>query len=394
MFTATTATKKVMGMKARIRILQGGTSASKTISALLYLIHRAQSDKVKTLSSVVSESLPHLKKGAIRDFLNIMESHNYFDDARWNRSDFTYTFETGSKIEFFSADQPAKVRGPRRDRLFLNEANNVPYETFDQLEVRTKEFIIIDFNPVADFWVTTDVEDVRTDAEKIILTYKDNEALPIEIVKSIEQRMNNKSWWQVYGLGLPGEIEGRIYTGWRQVDEVPHEAKLWRRGLDFGYTNDPSALIDVYKLDGGFILDEQLYQKGMLNKAIADYVLNMAEKQTLIIGDSAEPKSIAELKIYGLNIIGVTKGQGSLNQGIQYVQEQRISYTKRSINLRKEYNNYVWQQDNDGKFLNVPCGGMDHGLDAARYAFDVMTKRDSMAGRKPTYRVRGKRVTC
>jgi phage terminase large subunit len=176
MFKETTATKRISALTKRIRCIQGGTSASKTISALLYLIARAQMDKTPTLTSVVSESFPHLKRGAMRDFLLIMEQHNYYDDKRWNRSDYVYTFETGSKIEFFSADQPGKVRGPRRDRLFINEANNVPYEAFDQLEVRTKEFIIIDWNPVAEFWVYDHVIGKRDDAEHIILTYRDNEA--------------------------------------------------------------------------------------------------------------------------------------------------------------------------------------------------------------------------
>ena len=150
MFKATTATKKIVAMNKRIRLVAGGTSASKTISILLYLISRAQSDTSPTLSSVVSESFPHLKRGAIRDFINIMEAHGYFEDGRWNKSESTYTFETGSKLEFFSADQPGKVRGPRRDRLFVNEANNVDKESWDQLLLRTREFAYADWNPVAD----------------------------------------------------------------------------------------------------------------------------------------------------------------------------------------------------------------------------------------------------
>jgi phage terminase large subunit len=275
MYAETTATHKVKALTKRIRIVQGGTSASKTISTLLFLIAKAQSDKRPTTTSIVSESFPHLKRGAIRDFLNIMQEHKYFKDHLWNKTDSTYTFETGSKIEFFSVDQPGKVRGPRRDRLFCNEADRINYETFDQLEVRTKEFVMLDYNPTAEFWAQTELVAKRTDVEFIILTYKDNEALDASIVAAIEQRQNNKSWWRVYGLGLLGEVEGRIYKGWTQIDEVPQEAKLLRRWLDYGYSNDPTASGDVYKWNDAYVLDEQIYQKGLHNRQIADVLLNL-----------------------------------------------------------------------------------------------------------------------
>lgn len=353
-------------MKKRIRAVQGGTSASKTISILLYLIARAQSDTKPTLTSIVSESFPHLKRGAIRDFVMIMEEHNYFKEPRWNRTDYTYTFETGSKIEFFSADQPGKVRGPRRDRLFINEANNVPYEAFDQLEVRTKEFIFLDWNPTNEFWYYDQVAN-RTDVEHLILTYKDNEALSKEIIDSIEQRKNRKGWWKVYGEGLLGEVEGKIYKGWEILEELPRFARLERRGLDFGYSNDPSAVIDIYYADGGYIWDEVLFTKGLSNKRIADTILAQ-ETQCLVVADSAEPKSIDEIKSYGVNIIGADKGKDSVAQGIQLIQDQKIAITKRSINAIKEYRNYLWKTDKDGKILNIPEHEFSHAMDAGRYA--------------------------
>ena len=242
----TTAIRKIKKLTARIRCVPGGTAAGKTIAILLYLIHRAQKDEVPTLTSIVSESFPHLKRGAIRDFLLILEEHKYFDPNRWNKTDCVYIFESGSKIEFFSVDQPGKVRGPRRDRLFINEANNVPFETFEQLEVRTKEFVICDWNPVSEFWYYSELKDKRADIEELTLTYKDNEALDKAIVASIESRRNRPGWWKVYGEGLLGEIEGIIFSGWKIIDEVPHEARLERRWLDFGYTNDQTALGDLY----------------------------------------------------------------------------------------------------------------------------------------------------
>lgn len=367
-YQATTATKKVLALKKRIRAISGGTSASKTISILLVLINAAQRDTTPTLTSIVSESFPHLKRGVMRDFLNIMEGHGYFNDELWNKTDFTYTFETGSKVEFFSADQPGKVRGPRRDRLFINEANNIPYEAFDQLEVRTKEFIFLDHNPVSEYWFYTDVVGKRDDVDFITLTYKDNEGLSPEIVGAIEKRKNNKAWWTVYGLGQLGQVEGRIYKDWQIIDEIPHEARLERRGLDFGYTNDPTACVDIYRYNGGFIIDEVIYQTGLTNREIADTLKNLPS--VLTIADSAEPKSIDELKERGVNIIGAVKGPGSINQGIQYIQDQRISVTKRSVNLIKEYRNYLWMTDRDGVILNTPEGGLDHALDALRYGFN------------------------
>jgi phage terminase large subunit len=175
----------------------------------------------------------------------------------------------------------------------------------------------------------------------------------------------------VYGLGQLGEIESRIYTGWIVIDDIPHEARLERRGLDFGYSADPATLIDVYKYNGGIILDERFYRKGMSNKDIADFILNAEEPQTLVYADSAEPKSIDELSTYGVTIAPARKGQGSVNQGIQYVQDQRVSMTKRSVNLIKEYRNYLWEYDKDGQQLPKPQDFGNHAMDAIRYALET-----------------------
>ena len=373
MYKATTATRKIQKLSKRIRAIQGGTSASKTVSVIIYLIDKAQRDEVPTITSIVSESFPHLKRGAILDFLSIMSQQGYFVDKRWNKTDYTYTFETGSKIEFFSVDQPGKVRGPRRDRLFINEANNISYDTFDQLEVRTKEFIILDWNPVSEFWYYDKVAN-REDCEHLILTYKDNEALDIRIIQSIEQRKDRKGWWKVYGEGQLGEVEGKIYKEWAIVDEIPHHARLERRGLDFGYTNDPSALVGIYYYDGGYILDEELFQKGMTNKQITDTIKNQRNPETLVIADSAEPKSIDEIKSYGINIVGAEKGKDSVVNGIQLIQGQRMSITKRSVNLIKEYRNYLWETDKDGNILNIPEHIWSHSMDAIRYAMSSIIK--------------------
>lgn len=381
MFQATSATRKIASLKKRIRAVQGGTSASKTISILLVLIDMAQSDKTPTLTSVVSESFPHLRRGAMRDFLNIMQTHGYFKDELWSKTDYTYTFETGSKIEFFSADQPSKVRGPRRDRLFINECNNIPYEAFDQLEVRTKKVVWLDWNPTNEFWFYSEVAN-RTDVDHLTITYKDNEALDEEIVKTIEARRENKNWWKVYGLGELGEVEGKVYRDWQIIDDLPFNARLEGFGMDFGYSNDPTAIVAVYYYDGGYILDEITYQKGLSNKQIADILNN--HKRALVVADSAEPKSIDEIASYGVMVTAANKGQGSVLQGIQYVQDQRISVTKRSVNIIKEYRNYLWKTDKDGKILNEPDHTWSHAMDAVRYRLEALKPKIDLHAYKPT----------
>ena len=362
-FVKTKALTKILALKQRLKIIQGGSSAGKTIAILLILIDRAQREHGK-LFSVVSESLPHLRRGAIRDFISILEGQKYFKEDNWNRTENIYNFETGSRIEFFGVESSDKVRGPRRDVLFMNEADNIPYETYTQLAIRTNEDIFIDYNPTRSFWVHEDIIP-KHPHDFIVLTYRDNEALSPLIVEEIERRRANTSWFRVYGEGQIGEIEGRIFTGWQIIDEIPHEAKLVRRGLDFGYSNDPTAVVDIYRMDNAFIFDEIIYQKGMSNREIADTLKNFTS--VLTVCDSAEPKSIDELKTYGLNVIPAVKGPGSVLQGIQLVQDKRVSVTKRSVNLIKEYRNYMWLTDRDGKVLNEPMDAFNHCMDAIRY---------------------------
>lgn len=364
----TTATDKIFSLRKRIRGVAGGTSASKTISILLWLIQRCQQNE-NELWSVVSETFPHLKRGAIRDFLYIMNEHKYYKDQRWNKTDFIYTFESGSKLEFFSADQPGKVRGPRRDGLFINEANNVSYEIYTQLEVRTKNIIWLDWNPVQEFWWYTEVLG-KQECDFITLTYKDNEGLDTQIVQAIEARRGNKNWWKVYGLGELGMTEGIVYPHFQSIDEIPIDARLVRKGLDFGYTNDPTAILDVYEWNNSFIWDELMYRKGLSNKDIADVLIN--SDKALTVADSAEPKSIDEIISYGVSVIPSQKGQGSVLQGIQYVQDHKIFVTKRSTNIWHEQRNYLWLTDKEGKIINEPSPIFNHLMDAGRYAMESL----------------------
>lgn len=333
------------------------------------LIHYACEFPNKEIS-VVSESIPHLRRGAIRDFLKIMQGIGYYQDARYNKSSLTYVFQNGSYIEFFSADQPDKLRGARRDVLFINECNNITFEAYQQLAIRTREFIYLDYNPTHQFWLDTELADDK-DISKVVLTYKDNEALEPSIVKEIEKAKERAktskywaNWWNVYGLGKQGKIEGLIYQDWTTIDTLPKEARYLATGLDFGFTNDPSAAVDIYKYNDGYILDEVFYKRGLYNNDI----YNLLRDKRMTYADSAEPKSIGELQQYGLNIMGATKGQGSVMFGVQLLQSHKISVTSRSTNIIDEMNNYSFDKDRQGNTLNKPIDAFNHALDAARYA--------------------------
>ena len=371
-FQDTVATKQIFSLRKRIRAVAGGTAASKTISILVWLIDYAQRpENASKLCTVVSESYPHLERGAMRDFEVIMKDREYWDESRWHGTKHQYTFETGAIIEFTSIDTYGKAHGPRRDVLFINECNNLEYKIADQLITRTREIVWLDWNPTSEFWFYTEMQPNRKDIDFITLTYKDNEALDPVSIAEIESHKHNKRWWRVYGEGKLGEVEERIFTGWALINDIPHEARLERRGLDFGYTNDPTALVDIYYYNGGFILDEQIFRKGLSNKQIADFINNMEHPEVTVYADSAEPKSIDEIRSYGVNIYPANKGQGSVNQGIQYIQDQRISVTKRSVDTIHEYRNYMWEKDKNDEYTGKPEDGFNHAMDAIRYGLET-----------------------
>lgn len=373
-FTDTTAREKIWMMKKRIRAVKGGTSASKTISIMYWHIDYCQQKRdTPTISTIGSETYPHLEGGTIRDFKAIMKDRGYWDDNRWNATKHFYTFETGNVLEFISVDTYGKAHGPRRDTLWLNECQYLSWLIVDQLIIRTRKIIWMDWNPTEEFWFHEELLPHRAeDIDYITLNYKDNEALDEITIKEIESHQHDTNWWQVYGLGEDGELQTRVFTGWGFLDEIPDEARLKVKGLDFGYTNDPTALVDVYEWDNSYILDEQLFQKGLTNDQIAHVI---GEGNVITIGDSAEPKSITEIAQYGVNIIGSKKGKGSISHGIDSVRSKKIYVTKRSLNIIKEYRNYIYLKDDTGKITNEPRDLFNHSMDAIRYAIAFLNPK-------------------
>lgn len=362
----TTAAKKISKLRSRVRIIQGGTSAGKTYSILQCLIFYALNKPLHI--SIVSESVPHLRRGVLKDFIKLMAEANLLRVKEFNKTTLTYTFENGSIMEFFSADQPDKLRGARRDILFINEANNIPYDAYLQLEVRTSKFIYLDFNPTSFFWVHEEL--IPQDGNDFIkLTYKDNEALAPEIVKSIEAKKNNTYWFTVYGLGEVGVLEGTIFKNWREGD---FDTSLpFGYGMDFGYSVDPTALVKVAVDSNAMKLyvKECIYSKGLSYAGIIER-LKIVGPNDLIIADSSDPRMIDEIARAGYNIQPCVKGADSVKLGITKIEDYEIIVTPESHNVKKELNNYVW---NDKK-AGIPVDKYNHTIDAVRYIADRLTE--------------------
>jgi len=372
-FKYTTAIRRIRRMTARKKVIQGGTSAGKTLAILAVLIDIAA--KNKTEISVVSESIPHLRRGAIKDFAKVMQWTGRWVAERWNKTLLTYNFANGSVIEFFSADSEARLRGARRQVVYINEANNIDFESYYQLAIRTSEAIYIDFNPTHEFWAHTEVLPEQ-DAELIILTYNDNEALPDTIKRDIELNRTKAetsaywaNWWKVYGLGQVGTLQGAIYEDFEVVEGIDvSRAKFVALGLDWGFSNDPTALVAIYRQGDCLLIQELLYATGLTNQDIADKLRTLGITRAWeIVADSAEPKSIEEIYRLGFNIKPAEKGPDSVRNGIDILKRFKLQVTKDSTNLIKELRSYTWATDKEGKNTGVPIDSFNHACDAMRY---------------------------
>jgi len=372
-FKYTTAISRIRRMTARKKVIQGGTSAGKTLAILAVLIDIAA--KNKTEISVVSESIPHLRRGAIKDFAKVMQWTGRWVADRWNKTLLTYHFANGSIIEFFSADSEARLRGARRQVVYINEANNIDFESYYQLAIRTSEAIYIDFNPTHEFWAHTEVLPEQ-DAELVILTYNDNEALPDTIKRDIELNRTKAetsaywaNWWKVYGLGQVGTLQGAIYEDFEVVEGIDvSRAKFVALGLDWGFSNDPTALVAIYRQGDCLLVQELLYSTGLTNQDIADKLRSLGITRAWeIVADSAEPKSIEEIYRLGFNIKPAEKGPDSVRNGIDILKRFKLQVTKDSTNLIKELRSYTWATDKEGKNTGVPIDSFNHACDAMRY---------------------------
>lgn len=363
------------------KVIQGGMRAGKTVAIMMLLTGYAESYPNSKIT-VVGQSYNHLKDGAIDDFKKIMQGTNRWEDDKFNKSELNYEFINGSVMQFRSIDK-MKAHGLSRDVLFVNEANAFTYETFDQLASRTTDFVIVDYNPTSKFWAHEElVEGKHKDRTSfIILTYKDNEALSKQIIENIESHKPQNgeepsNYWTVYGLGQIGSLEGNIYQGWQEVStEELYKGKLVRYGLDFGFSNDESALVAIYELEGNIIgIDEILYKKGILGSQYAEILKSHnIDPNVLIVADAARPEIIAEIKNNGFRCIGADKNAGSVKRGIDRVAQKQVLY--HGANLKREYLSYAWRKKRTGEVLDEPQDGNDHLMDALRYAIDDLSKK-------------------
>ncbi len=381
-------------MESRIICLYGGSSSSKTISALQYLTMWGYEARTPIVITVVGESVPVLKKSVIRDWQRVVMGGMY-ERGRFNKLELTYTFPNGSLLQFIPADDEARFFAMRHDVVLIDEAYNVTKGIFDQIEIRTRQQIILTWNPVSPFWGSR-LEDERDDVSVIHATYKDNPYLEQSIIDALETRAKtDPNFYRVFVLGKYGSLEGLIFKEfihWKKTDALPpvDERKRSIYVVDYGFTNDPSAILELAFSNGEFWTDEIEYKPGMFNTDIHDTIkiralesrakeddepvapppheeLKRVKIQTEVVADSAEPKSNAELKNMGLVVIPSVKGPDSVNFGIKTMQGFTLNVTKDSLNLIKELRNYSWAKDRHGEYTGKPVDNWNHAIDAIRY---------------------------
>ena len=371
----------VSNPKETVFVIRGGQGASKTISILELLIQSLLSSTKEV--SVLSSELAKMKRTVIRDYKKICKDWGVIkNESDFNKSESKHEYENDSYLDFLGADVNDVGKGFRRDIVYINEADKMDIDTAVQFISRAK-LTIIDYNPDSLFWG----DDYINENNFITLTFEDNEYLSQSEVDSIldyktkgfynpnlpfellfkDENIKNSYWankWRVYGLGMVGSLDGVVFDNWKQIDNLPINARLIGYGLDFGYTNDPTSIIEVYKYNDTRILNEICYNKGLSNSQISKYITTKLPCYC----DSAEPKSIDELKSYGVNAYAVTKGNDSINFGIQVMQKENYLVTKNSINLINELQKYTWAKDKKtGLKLNKPIENFNHAIDAVRY---------------------------
>jgi len=353
--------------QSKIVVEQGGTRSGKTYNILLYIIfYYCQKNKAKTVT-ICRKTFPAVRSSVMRDFTDILKEHNLYNEDDHNKSNSEYTLNT-NLVEFISVDQPQKIRGRKRDLLFINEANELDFEDWQQLVFRTQEKIILDYNPSDEYHWIYDKVLTRDDVEFYKTTYKDNPFLNISIKDEIERlRDTDEQYWQIYGLGEKGISKSTIFN-YHEVSKIPDDAEFVSYGADAGYTNDPSTLVSVYRKDYNLYIKEHLYRTMMTTQDLHNHFKQVGVERNIIYFDSAEPRLISELRRMGNNVQPSVKGRDSINAGIDLLKRFKIHITSDSHNAIMEFRNYKWQEDRSGKLLNKPIDKNNHIIDACRYA--------------------------
>jgi len=349
----------------RFIVEQGGTRSGKTYNILIWIIFKYCMTNTGKTITICRKHGPSLRGSSMRDFFELLMKYNLYSEDRHSKSTNEYKLN-GNLIEFVSLDEPQKIRGRKRHLLFINEGNELRYEDFFQLNIRTIERVVVDYNPSDEFHWLYEKLIPREDCDFHITTYKDNPFLDQQLVDEIERLQGvDANYWRVYGQGQRGTSKAIIFTHWNEVDQVPEGFKLYNIGLDFGYTNDPSAIVCIYSDGESFLMDEILYARKMSNIELAKILM---EYKVPVIADCAEPKSIDEIHKYGVNIYPCQKGADSVRSGIQFLKSKKLFITSRSVNGIKELRNYKYHEDKNGKMTNQPVDAFNHFIDASRYA--------------------------
>jgi phage terminase large subunit len=354
--------------KKRLKIFQGGTRSGKSWSLMQYCLYKMSTEEKPLTISIVRKTLPALKRSVLRDFLHISKQLGIYWLGKHNRSENTFIYN-GHTLEMFSADDAQKIRGSARDILWINEGNELFFEDYQQLAMRTRNEILIDFNPSDPIHFLYDLSE-RDDAELFISTYKDNKFLPKELVDEIERiRERDPDYWRVYGEGQRAIFSNRqIFTNWQYIPHIEFpEFNETALGIDFGYTNDPAVVLEVGKVGDKIYVHEWLYKTGMTNRDLAEFLKANNLNNTIMYCDSAEPKSIEELRQMDCIAKPSIKGQGSINAGISLIKEFDVYISNESKNIKKEQLTYFWEEMKDGTIINKPIPKNDHCMDALRY---------------------------
>jgi phage terminase large subunit len=358
----------------RIVIEQGGTRSGKTYNILMWIIFKFTTENIGLTITICRKTYPALRASCMRDFFEILKTYDLYKEELHNKSNSEY-FLNGNLVEFISLDQPQKLRGRKRDMLYINEANEIFFEDWQQLIFRTTGRVIMDYNPSDEFHFIYDKIKPRDDVDFFITNYLDNPFLDEDTIKEIERlKCLDDNYWKIYGLGEIGTSKSIIFR-FNDCFDIPETATFISFGMDFGFTNDPTTIVGIWKQGDDLYLKEFLFKTGLTNRDIDTYLKQFEIGRREIFADSAEPKSIEELYRMGWNIKPATKGQGSINIGIDMMKRYRLNITRDSLNMIKEFKNYKWAEDKNGVVLNTPVDAFNHTIDAVRYAlYDKLSR--------------------